>query len=262
MTLESVPTPHIDWRTVQSRITVFHPEEASSDTLRGWWENAFKGVPLSRDETRHLEGIRSLGGVVDKALWTANAGTGRTDFLLQPPDSDMPPQSDPVWGQPMFAEPYHEVARAMVNPIRGYLEKSGRVDRLAFGMTLVAPAGPDLGAVIATLANALPRLKLDGLETPDFIFRVNRRTKSQHSPALVVNRLSTWSIAQGQIVTSSLGPQPSHSFSNQYAASVNVDINTVPVAATSRGIPPGRSTGVLDELVTFGLEIMEKGDVP
>ena len=262
MTLESVPRPRIGWLTVQSRITVFHREGTPTDILREWWEDAFEGIPLLRDETNHLEGTRSLGGVVDNAVWTANAGSGRTDFFLQPPDGDAPPQPDPVWGQPAFAEPYDEVARATVNPIHTYLEKAESVDRLAFGMRLVVPAGPDLRAVMTTLASILPRLDLSGLDTPDFIFRVNRRTKSQGLPVLTINRLSTWSVAQGQVVTTSLGPQPSHSFSTQFAASVNLDINTAPESAPAHGIPPENAIGVLDELVTLGLEIVEKGDVP
>ncbi len=146
----------------------------------------------------------------------------------------------------------------MVDPIHKYIEKVERVNRLAFGAVLVAP-GPSLDAVVATLTGALPQLGLDRLQTPDFVFRINRRLQSRHSPALTINRLFTWSIAQGQTVTLAAGPQPSQSHSIQYAANVDLDINTVPVAP--RAIPVDKSVVILDELVTLGLEIVEKGDV-
>ena len=254
---QPAPKPSIDWLTVQSRVTVFHSGDVSASNLSAWWEHAFEGVPLLRDETRHLEGVRSLGGVVDDAMWIANAGSERTDFILQP-NNNVPPQPNTVWGQSTVAGPHNEIVRSMVNPIHKYLEQVERIDRLAFGAVLVAP-GPNLDAVIATLTGALPQLGLDRLQTPDFVFRINRRLQSRHSPALTINRLFTWSIAQGQTVTLAAGPQPSQSHSIQYAANVELDINTVP--ETPRSIPVRESAVILDELVTLGLEIVEKGDV-
>ena len=254
---QSAPKPSVDWRTVQSRVTVFHPGDVPASNLSEWWEYAFKGVPLLRDETRHLEGIRSLGGVVDDAMWTANAGSERTDFILQP-SNNLPPQPGTVWGQSTVAGPHHEVVRRMVNPIHKYLERVERVNRLAFGAVLVAP-GPNLDVVIATLISALPQMGLDRLQTPDFVFRINRRLHSRHSPDLAINRLFTWSIAQGQTIALTAGRQPSQSDSIQYAANVELDINTVP--AIPGAIPVEKSVVILDELVTLGLEIVEKGDV-
>ena len=254
---QSAPKPSVGWQTVQSRVTVFHSGDASTSNLNNWWEYAFEGVPLLRDETRHLEGVRSLGGVVNDAMWTANATSERTDFILQP-NNNMPPQPETVWGQLTVAGPYHEVVRSMGVPIQKYLNEVGRVNRLAFGATLIAP-GPSLDAVVTTLSGVLPQLGLDRLQTPDFVFRINRRLQSRHAPALAINRLFTWGIAQGQTVTLAAGLQPSQSHSVQYAANVELDINTVPV--TSRGIPVEKSVVILDELVDLGLEIVEKGDV-
>lgn len=254
---QSPPKPSIGWQIVQSRVTVFRSGDVSTNSLSDWWEDAFKGVPLLRDETRHLEGVRSLGGVVDDVMWTANAGPERTDFILQP-NNNTPPQPNTVWGQSTVAGPHYEVALNMVDPIHKYLEKVGRVNRLAFGAVLVAP-GPSLDTVIAALSGVLPQLELDRLQTPDFVFRINRRRQSRNSPTLTINRLFTWSIAQGQTVTLAAGPQPSQSHSIQYAANVELDINTVPV--TSRDIPVEKSVAILDELVELGLEIVEKGDV-
>jgi hypothetical protein len=254
---ESTPKPSIGWQAVQSRVTVFHSGDASTSNLSDWWKDAFGAIPLLRDETRHLEGVRSVGGVVNDTMWTANAGSERTDFILQP-NNNMPPEPGTVWGQSTVAGPHHTVAHSMGIPIHKYLAEASRVNRLAFGAVFVAP-GPSLDAVIATLSGVLPQLGLDGLKTPDFVFRINRRRQSRHSPAVTINRLFTWSIAQGQTVTLAAGPQPSQSHSIQYAANVELDINTVPV--TPRGIPVEKSVVILDELVDLALEIVEKGDV-
>ena len=131
------------------------------------------------------------------------------------------------------------------------------------GALFLAPSS-GISDAYAKLSVVLPDLHLEGLDASDFSFRVNRRRQSQGSPALSVNRVATWSIAQGQTV--SFGPVGSGGASRlesgiQFAASLQLDINTVRTATGGR-IPSDKAKNILSELVEMAVEIAELGDVP
>lgn len=106
----------------------------------------------------------------------------------------------------------------------------------------------------------LPNLNLRGLATPDFTFRVNRARTSKNQAEVLINRLPTWSIAQGQNVTVVPNQPGPHTGPVQYAAALELDINTDP--AHSGEFNKGASAAIFDELADLAIEIAEEGDQP
>ena len=251
------PTQPPQWHTVQSRVTIFYSGNAVMNSISEWWRNTFT-EPLLRDETRNLEGTRVIGGLVNNRQWTTSISQNRIDCILQP--TNAPPEPGAVWQIQPASGSYSEIIYDMADPIRKLIDQVPNVNRLAVGATLLTP-GPSLHETYTVLASFLSGIPLDQVDAPDFTFRINRRRKSTKSPTVTINRLATWSIAQGQSVEiASSGGQTSQSNVVQYAANLELDINTASIAP--RSIPHERSPALLDELIGLAIEITDKGDVP
>ena len=251
-------TQRPEWHTVQSRVTIFYSGNSVMDSISDWWRNTFT-EPLLRDETRNLEGTRVIGGLVNNRQWTTSFSQSRIDCILQPKNAT--PQPGAVWQMQPASGSYSQIIHDMTDPVRKLLDQVSNINRLAVGSTLLTP-GPSLHETYTVLASYLPGILLDQVDAPDFTFRINRRRTSTKSPTLIINRLATWSIVQGQSVeiAASSGGQTSQSNAVQYAANLELDINTAPVAP--RSIPRDRSRALLDELIELAIEITDKGDVP
>ena len=251
-------TQRPQWHTVQSRVTIFHSGNSVMDSISDWWRNTFT-EPLLRDETRNLEGTRVIGGLVNNRQWTTSVGQSRIDCILQP--NNAPPEPGAVWQMQPASGSYRQIIYDMADPVRKLIDQISNIDRLGVGSTLLTP-GPSLHETYTVLASYLPGIPLDQVDAPDFTFRINRRRKSTKSPTETINRLATWSIAQGQSVeiAASISGQTSQSNAVQYAANLELDINTALVSP--RSIPLERSHALLDELIGLAIEITEKGDVP
>ena len=246
----------VEWLTVQARITVFHQGPTSADALNTWWDRAFTSPPL-RTETRPQENVQLVSGATGHGQLTASARPGRVDFILDLND-DGPMESQSVWPVPATGN-YRETAKSMADPVHKWLTDSPPAYRLAVGARLLAP-GPEIVDVHSTLDGFLPNLNLRGLATPDFTLRVNRTRLSTNQPEVLINRLSTWSIAQGQNVAISPNRPPPQPLPVQYAAHLELDINTS--LANGEEFSDGISGIILDELVDLAIEIAEKGDQP
>ena len=253
----STPPIVVEWLGVQARITVFHPDEALARGLSEWWGNAF-GEPPEKIETKPREHSQLVSGTVAYGQLAINAGQGRTDFILGP-NSEALTESNPIWPVPAIGS-YRQMMNNMTEPVGKWLESSPPVYRLAVGARLLAP-GPELDAVHSVLSVFLPELNLRGLATPDFTFRVNRARSATSSPGVLINRLATWSIAEGQSVAIAPNRPLPPATRVQYAAHLELDINTRPNDPGERfGI--NTSLPILDELIGFAIEIAEQGDKP
>ena len=256
-TTPDAPQPNIKWLAQQLRITVFHSAANLGDRIHGYWTEAFGSMP-QQDETRNLEGVRVLGGQVGGMQWAMNLRPDRTDILAQP---NVPATENPgVWIA--FEGTERQAIERLVDPGHRLIDLISGINRLAVGTSLVAP-GPDLPGAYAKLRLALPGLNAEPPNTADFLFRNNRRRQSKHSSSLSINRVATWSIAQGQTVSysSTRGGRASADASIvEYAANLQLDINTVHVDA-SRQIPAEKAKDILTELVEMATEIAHRGDV-
>ena len=257
-TTPDAPQSGIEWLGQQLRATIFHTAGDVEGNIHDYWARAFGAAP-QQDETRNLEGVRIVGGQVDDKQWMSNIRPGRVDIVLQPANPPTPGSSD-VWNK--FGRPYQHVTQELIEPSHLLIDIVSGVNRLAIGAILLAPSS-GVSEAFATLDSVLPGLRLRDLDAPDFSFRVNRRRRSQHSTALRVNRLATWSIAQGQTV--SFGPVGSGAAMAseseiRYAAHLQLDINTAN-DDVSRHIPADKAKAILTELVEMATEIAKNGDI-
>ena len=246
----------VEWLALHTRITAFHPDEIVFTNLTNWWQNTFDEQP-ARTESKPRENSELVSGRVSHWQLTANARPGRTDFVLEP-NGEVNTESNPVWPVPATGT-YRQTMEELAIPVEGWLKVVPQVYRLAVGALLLSP-GPGLDAVHSTLSSFLPEVKLNGLSTPDFIFRVNRVRSATNISGVAINRLATWSIAQGQSVAISPNRAEPEAGPVQYAAHLELDINTrtEPNSAFTTAATPA----IFKQLMDMAIEIAEQGDTP
>ncbi len=128
--------------------------------------------------------------------------------------------------------------------------------RLAVGAVLLAPVDSK-EAGYARLSNCLPFVEF-GPNASDFFYRINRRRSSKTLPT-EVNRLSEWSVAALQSVSTADG-SPSPILTSAYMCRVGLDVN---IAPSFRGsLSAAEQSEALGELTELALEIAREGDVP
>ena len=71
-----------------------------------------------------------------------------------------------------------------------------RANRIAFGANLMLPAS-SLQEAIMRLGGMLPDVSVAAEGVSDLMFRINRRRRSQCAEDWQINRLATWSVAEG-----------------------------------------------------------------
>jgi hypothetical protein len=128
--------------------------------------------------------------------------------------------------------------------------------RLAFGAVLLQPVeGRKEGYV--QLSSYLP-FNLDGENSSDFIYQINRPRLSQTYPdGLIINRLTKWSVLQVKRVIAPLArdyPQTDE----LYATRLELDINTSAEFDGVFNLSDLRT--IFEELIELGVEIAVEGD--
>ena len=134
-------------------------------------------------------------------------------------------------------------------------------NRIAFGVNLTFPAS-SLQEACTHLDRMLPAVSVAADGARDFMYRINRRRPSRYSAGLKINRLATWSAAEGMdlevvIVAGVPSARPANM---RNFCRLELDINTVPV--TGQKIAREVLSAVFGELVDAATEIAVEGDVP
>ena len=142
-----------------------------------------------------------------------------------------------------------------------WLESAPDLTRIAFGGVLVQEV-PDKETGYRLLSSMLPAVRLEPASS-DFLYRINRPRPSRVDPKVRINRLTTWSvrfvarfgirILGGRALPPELGPR-------RHAVRLELDINTP--AEYEGPLRKDRLVAWFQELVEFGKEIAEKGDIP
>ena len=245
-----------EWLALQTRLTTFHPEGRDVLDLMSWWREAFGSDPDHTESNRSEQSFQVRGQLSGNQL-TVDGSPGRTDFVLEP-GGEAVRTIHADWAVPAIGF-YHEATGAMAVPVGNWLKTGVPVHRLALGALLLMPS-QDLGSVYRLLSHFLPGVNLNGVATPDFLFRVNRPRESTRRPDTIINRLAAWSTAHGQSITIGAGEGQLTTGPVQYAAHLELDINT----QTGRDFPFELDVSVelVHELIELANEIAERGDKP
>lgn len=244
--------PRIDWAAEQLRITTFHPFDVEMDVLEGWWESVTGDKPEQQVD-RPREGLREMSGLFQEKRLVVAGQPGRINVLLLPPSPSLGQEVD---GLPTLG-PLTSALDALHLLGSSWLSLERPVTRLAFGAVLVNSV-PDLPSGHKAISQFLP-IKLEESNVSDFFYQINRPRKSR-SELMHINRLTRWAVAQGGTVSFAIGPNaviPSYSGA-QYACRLELDINT----QSDRTVPIDDKISLFEEMVEYGVEIAQSGDIP
>jgi hypothetical protein len=149
-----------------------------------------------------------------------------------------------------------------IGPMRQWLEATcPETKRLAFGALL----NLDVGSREEGYRRLSDYLDFDvNPESFDFLYRINRKRRSEVVPGLVINRLTTWSVGFRQRETLTIplagGAVESEGGHAAYHCRLELDINSAPEFGGP--LPHNRLADLLDEMQRWSLEIVRDGDIP
>lgn len=122
--------------------------------------------------------------------------------------------------------------------------------------------GPGPDEIYKLLCDLFPRFGLEREGIEDFIWKTNRRRRSEIDAALWINRLTTWTVIQTQtlemIVATPNAPTLQATPTGLFAVRVELDINTDHLRKDP--LPNEATMKLLDELLSHAEGFMNSGD--
>ena len=245
----------IDWHVETMRITVF-PSDITVVDMPKLWDSVMDQEPdaiqfqrekIDAREVRFGNGRMVLAKQADRIDW----------HYLSNPDTNTDSLQLPIIGK------LEEELNAFTDLANAWFvsSKMFAIKRLAFGAVLLRPVN-SVEEGNSILADMLPNMNLKGVR--DFYYQVNRRRNSKVAPGIEVNRLSKWNVYSGQLVTVAINPMQGQQVDTttglSNACRLELDINTF--QETTDSLPSHSLSAIYDELVSMGLEISERGDIP
>jgi hypothetical protein len=239
------------------RLTAFlHAEEHPTEPT--WWSGLTGSQPEQRTSKPARGEFQETGPVEDASL-SLSLQAGRVDWFLTPgpfePTTNLIAKINSVG---TFPEKFGDFVGLMGR----WLETSPRIVRLAFGAVVLIPV-ESKEAGYRKLSEYLTAVRIDADSSEDFLYQINRPRASVSNTDLRINRLSKWSVAYFQRFRLGI-PAPSLHAQSEigdrvHACRIELDISTP--AGTSGALPHDRLVDVFRELVNFGSEIAENGDI-
>ena len=249
-----MPNPHHhDWQAESLRLSLFpvNPPDAIG-TLH--WENLMASPPENVTRPPQMPHRVIEEGPWDNARLQVEGQLGQIDWRTF--------SGTPVPEGPMVIGGFLEAADPFrVLMTRWLTDSCPPVNRIAFGANLLLLEAP-LEDISRHLDSMLPSVAVDPDGTRDFVYRTNRRRRSNIDPDMELNRLATWATMQSVGLEIAIGPGGAtvRSMTEVYFCRLELDINTVPVE--QRAIPSDRVPAVFLELLDAAREIADQGDIP
>ena len=247
--------PMSDWQVQVLRCTAFYTPDEQFD-ISGWWAEMMGDLPET--ETKKVkEGISIEEGPYKEGKLTLVRSPIAVDLRFQPGDK-LP---DKVNGIPTIGN-FEEQCPEFVGLVMKLFDvtKFPPIKRLAFGSTISLPS-KDHETGYIQLSEYIKSVKIDPTSR-NFIYQINRRRKSKTGiKELLINRLSTWSVAIFQVLTASLSLAVQEATKNapNYACQITIDINTCQEYKDC--LPKEKLREIFEELVDMGKEIICQGDI-
>jgi hypothetical protein len=239
--------PGSAWRLEFVRLIAF-PAGPAVSLDQEWWKGVAGEPPDDFLSTRKKES-REDEGSFQGALLSLAVAFGRVVWEARPPAV-----VDQSGNYPTFEEPFQEKPRWFVELLKPWLATScPPLLRLAFSAKLLRPAA-SAELAYRDLQAQLPMVNLES-DPNDFLLQINRREKSVVVKGLPINRISTWSKMNVAIL---IEPGKPFTWPDRCYSALELDINTAP----ERGdiLPRESLPRLFEELVSFGLDIAQRGD--
>lgn len=258
MTASSEPLPSIEeWKAQVVRLTAF-PVEVEASREADWWRSLVEAEPEETNVKRGESSIavRTCSGTYEGYALQLVVDPVRIQWSFVPKlDASSFSPELPLVGH------FSEVLAVFGPLMQRWLDRSPPIERLAFGGVLLQPAETHESAY-RILGRYLHAVQLDP-STSDFMYRINRHRQSRSGvDGLVINRLSVWSALRwtALLKLDAGGRTKEVKPPDAFAARLELDVNT---AADYTGELPRATLGKLwTELVDFGREIAERGEIP
>ena len=244
-----------EWDVETLRISIFCPSDDVSSTRTGLWAKVTGTKPETID-SRPREDVTKVVGSMGQNNLVLTIQAGRIDWLVLP--IVVPPNQRAT--TLLTLKDVTGLFPVLVNAIRHSLETTSVVLRLAFSSVLIKQVS-DPARTIRELSRYLPRLDMDSLEGPDFIYQVNRRRRSASVQHARINRLAKWSATQVAGLEVQVNPtgQPLVRNTNvSFVRKLELDVNTTP---ETNAMSNDRIPALFAELVTLAGELAIEGDV-
>lgn len=257
-------TPHgsvVGWEAAEHmRLTTFvRPATGDVANWTGLWREVIGSDPDQSVSQPRQNLIQETGALDDApgAALVMNANPERVDWILRP-NPVGPTQDPPTLGN------VENALESFNKAIRPWLARELDVTRMAFGTILMSPA-PNVEAGYQRLSEFLPNLNPKGLQdVANFMYQINRLRESESVPSITINRLSKWSVAAFESVSITVSPSSVRAVgsvgSPSLMSALELDINTSP--KPNELIPNNGISQLFHELVSLGLEIANRGDIP
>ncbi len=242
------------WQAESWRLTAF-VETGSQVAEPNWW-TALVGEPPETRVSNPRQGLLQEQGAYEGGTLILGVQPGRIDwhFTATPSQQDVPTAPASLLGSPSESMgPFRPLA------VR-WFELSPPIIRLAVGGVLLQPVDRR-EAAYRVITSYVPGLNLESPDCSDFLYQINRPRSSTVHPGFRINRLTKWSAAATMLLQVTLpAPIPLSQQELYVTARLELDINTA--ADFTSELSRSELPALFDELVKFGLEITERGDVP
>lgn len=222
---------------------------------QNWFKDVTGNAPDS-ETTRAARGEHSASGVFAGKLLTLSIQPDRIDWILSPnqqvQDAKEP---DAIIGS------RKESLDLFVPRMMGWLKTFSESTRMAFGAVLRQPVA-DRVSGYKQLMKFLHKVTIDAENSQDLFYQINRPRPSQVLGAnVLINRLSKWTVAQAQFLRLVVGGKiiAPYTGGEEFMLRLELDISTPP--EVEKALPQAKLPDILKELVDFGVEISERGDV-
>lgn len=245
------------WVAEQLRLTAF-PAMGSTTRSLDWWEQVVGTAP-DESTSNNKRGSSVVSGDDGPGRLQLRLETERIDWLLLPPSSsrEVGATTPDVLNMGAFAGAADHFSRRAIEWLRR--EDLPEITRLAFGLIAKHPEADHRSGYLV-LPEYVP-VRVDPA-TSDFLYQINRPTRSAAVEGLAINRLSRWSIAAYRSVSFRVGiadsePEVVHAAESQFALRAELDVNT---AFEFKGnLPKERLSAIYAELVELGRILIRDG---